>query len=300
MFGDALSHPALAPFLSSGKPQGPERFACHLFVMGAADYMCAARRELSTAMLSAELRPTLAVLGTNAEKADAFAARINEYRSERRYAEMLSAGASAVAAWRANPDSIGPRLAQALKQWQRSEVQVPSTGMVAIMFTDMVSSVETTQSLGDEGAMRLVQAHNLIVNAALKRRNGRQVKHTGDGIMAVFPKVPDAVGAAIDIQADIDQHNRVTPTHPLSVRIGIAAGQPIIDENDYFGTVVQLAARVCAQAGASQVLVSGGVIEASTGAGLPFGPIEHRKLKGFNDAQPLAEVILRRDTEMAG
>jgi class 3 adenylate cyclase len=121
------------------------------------------------------------------------------------------------------------------------------------MFTDMVSSVETTQAHGDEGMMRLVEEHNLIVGAVLKTHGGHQVKHTGDGIMAVFRRVPDGLAAAAEIQRQLAQRNEASTAGQLKVRIGLSAGNPIRKDDDYFGTVVQTAARLCAVARAGEI-----------------------------------------------
>src|SRR6185312_5442237 len=97
---------------------------------------------------------------------------------------------------------------------------------LAIMFTDMVSAVETTQQIGDEGMMKLVEQHKLSVGAGLKTHRGHQVKHTGDGVMAVFPRVPDGVAAAAEIQRQIAEFNAVTVGAKLKIRTGLPAGNP--------------------------------------------------------------------------
>ena len=66
-------------------------------------------------------------------------------------------------------------------------------GIRTIMFTDIVGSTEVTQRLGDEVAMRVVNTHDLIVRGALEAWRGREIKHTGDGIMACFVSAAAAV-----------------------------------------------------------------------------------------------------------
>src|SRR5262249_28219794 len=70
----------------------------------------------------------------------------------------------------------------------------------AVMFTDIVGSTEMTTRLGDAAALELVRVHDALVRRGLAANHGREVKHTGDGIMAVFNDVASAVGAAADIQ----------------------------------------------------------------------------------------------------
>src|SRR5690242_4023841 len=70
----------------------------------------------------------------------------------------------------------------------------------AVMFTDIVGSTEMTTRLGDAAALNLVRVHDALVRRGLAANRGREIKHTGDGIMAVFDDVPGALRAAADIQ----------------------------------------------------------------------------------------------------
>src|SRR3546814_5272376 len=81
------------------------------------------------------------------------------------------------------------------------------------------------------------------------------IKHMGDGIMAVFPVVHAAVQGAVMIQQRIARHNGDTTAAKFHVRIGINAGEPIREGGDFFGTPVQLAARVMSVAGADEIAV---------------------------------------------
>lgn len=116
------------------------------------------------------------------------------------------------------------------------------TGTRTVLFTDIVGSTELTQKLGDEAAFAVVERHDELVRAALARTGGRLVKHTGDGIMAVFVSVVAAVRCANEIQYELSKGE------PFDVRIGLAAGEPIERNGDFFGGAVQLAARLCSHA----------------------------------------------------
>src|SRR3546814_13065068 len=98
------------------------------------------------------------------------------------------------------------------------------------------------------------------------------IKHMGDGIMAVFPVVHAAVQGAVMIQQRIARHNGDTTAAKFHVRIGINAGEPIREGGDFFGTPVQLAARVMSVAGAAGIAVSNVVRDLFAGKGLPFEP----------------------------
>ncbi|MEE8350922.1 MAG: hypothetical protein V3R37_01845 [Rhodospirillales bacterium] len=66
------------------------------------------------------------------------------------------------------------------------------------MFTDITGSTAMTQSMGDEGAQLVVRDHNRVVREALSNNAGKEIKHTGDGIMASFNKTSDGVDADIE------------------------------------------------------------------------------------------------------
>jgi len=128
-------------------------------------------------------------------------------------------------------------------------------GFRAILFTDIVGSTEITARLGDTMGVELVRAHDSLVRRALARHDGREVKHTGDGIMAAFDAVPAAVDCARAIQRAFAAHNDEA-SEPIHVRIGLHAGEPVADRDDLFGVAVQLAARLCQAAGSEEIVAS--------------------------------------------
>src|SRR5881409_254445 len=140
-------------------------------------------------------------------------------------------------------------------------------GLRTILFTDIVNSTTLTQSLGDEAALALLGVHDTIVRDALSALGGREVKHTGDGIMASFVSAAGAVRCAIQIQRELDKHAQTNPERCLKVRVGAAAGEPVEQNNDLFGSTVQLAARVCAHAQPEQILVSNAIPDLCIGKG---------------------------------
>ena len=154
------------------------------------------------------------------------------------------------------------------------------SGHRSILFTDIVGSTAMTSRLGDRMATELVRAHDSIVRRCLGQSSGREVKHTGDGIMAAFASATEAVRCAMTIQQEFQRYNRGN-AEPIHVRIGMDCGEPIEDSNDLFGSTVQLAARLCATASKDQILVSENVFR-------EFGPADifvhavRRRLKGFS------------------
>jgi class 3 adenylate cyclase len=165
----------------------------------------------------------------------------------------------------------------------------PASGLVTILFTDMQDSTALTQRLGDAAAQDLLRSHNTIVRDALKVHGGSETKHTGDGIMASFGSAARALEFAAAIQRGFAERNLDSET-PVSVRIGLNAGEPVAEEGDLFGSTVQLAARVCARAEPGQILVSNVVRELAMGKGFVFADIGEVVLKGFEYPVRLYEV----------
>ena len=165
--------------------------------------------------------------------------------------------------------------------------EAPAAGAVhTILFTDMEGSTTLTRRLGDSKAQEVLRAHNTIVREALKAHSGSEVKHTGDGIMASFPSASRALQCAIAIQRAVAEQADT----PLRVRIGLNAGEPVAEDQDLFGTAVQLAARICAHAEPGQIVVPTVVRELAAGKGFLLADLGEVALRGFEDPVRLYEV----------
>ena len=111
--------------------------------------------------------------------------------------------------------------------------------------------------------------------------------------MASFEKVANAVNAAADIQRRFAAYN-AEASESLSVRIGIHAGEPVEDHNDLFGGTVQLASRLCSEAEADGIVVSGLVRELSEEDAARFVSLGERRLKGFAEKIPVFRFEWRK------
>jgi hypothetical protein len=94
------------------------------------------------------------------------------------------------------------------------------------------------EASGEGEFMLLLTEHDLIIRLALVAARGREVKHTGDGVMASFGDASRALGCAIAIQDGFDARNAAGDRPELRVRIGLAAGEPVQHNNDLFGSAV--------------------------------------------------------------
>ena len=181
------------------------------------------------------------------------------------------------------------------RQAADSTAQHIDAGLRAILVTDIVGSTELTTRLGDVAALELVRVHDALVRRGLAVHGGREVKHTGDGIMAVFDEVTNAVLAAADIQRRFSAYN-AEATEDLRVRIGIDAGEPVAEHNDLFGATVHLAFRLCSEAEADGILVSGSVRDLCGRDAARFVGLGARRLKGFAERMPVFRFEWRKET----
>lgn len=120
---------------------------------------------------------------------------------------------------------------------------------------------------------------------------GAEVKHTGDGIMASFASAARAIACARSIQGEVAEYNELNPDEEIAVRIGLNAGEPVKDGEDIFGTAVQVAARICDQAGPGQVFVSDVVRQLVAGKNVTFRDAGLAELKGVVEPAHLYEVL---------
>ncbi len=192
-------------------------------------------------------------------------------------------------------EQIADLVTEFLDEGRAQPVAAGLGSLVTILFTDMEKSTALRQRLGDAKAQELVRTHNAIVREALQAHSGTEVKHTGDGIMASFGSASRGLECAVAIQRGIARHLEEHPEAPLGVYIGLNAGEPIAEEDDLFGTSVDLAKRVCDEAQPGQILASEVVRQLAAGKGFLFADLGETALRGFEDPVRLYEVRWRED-----
>ena len=273
-----------------------DKFGIDLFLAGACEAL-SQERDLDGRAASEVLSDSVQYMGFEKAQAETFSGRYRDYLlADPRYMQMFVAGRDALRSYFSGDNGGNNHLQQALEEWNRPKARGETTEMTTVMFTDMVGSTSLTQTMGDAVAQQAVRAHNLIVRETLGEFGGREIKHTGDGIMAAFPTTSNSVEAAIAIQAKVRARDRSTPEAPLHLKIGINAGEPIVEDDDLFGATVQLAARVVDAAQSEQILVSEIVRGICAGKNLRFANRGPFQLDGFKDHIVLHEVIWDENT----
>lgn len=204
------------------------------------------------------------------------------------------------AAYRAREQGVGRMLVGSLEdftRWaaeQRVEIgrMAADDGTVTILFSDIEGSTALNADLGDARWVRVLAAHDELVETYVEKYRGLIVKTQGDGHMVVFSTPDLALQAALDIQRAFGakwNHSRELRRTPVKVRIGLHTGTAIERDGDYLGQNVALAARVTARAAGGEILVTGEVAEACAGD-FVFAPAGAAELKGFEGEHALWRV----------
>jgi adenylate cyclase len=253
--------------------QSFDRFGVNLYLAGAAQEI--ARREALTApTLHAILTNVLVEHGTGAESAKTFCARLETAAARPRFRAMLTAGQAAMkAVLGQQPVPETAAIGAMLKGWSNPDDRNVAPQRYAVLLTDIVGSTEMTRKLGNAAAQRALRAHNSIVRAALKQCRGEEIKHTGDGIMAVFAKAIDAVEAAIAAQQDVFAFGRDNPDLPFKVRIGVEFGEGACEDGEYFGPAFSVIEDICAVGAGGDIVVTAAAQDLAQGANFRYAPV---------------------------
>jgi class 3 adenylate cyclase len=152
----------------------------------------------------------------------------------------------------------------------------PERVLATVLFTDIVDSTRLAGEIGDRRWRELLEEHQEVVRDRLRRFEGREIKTTGDGFLAVFDGPTRAVECARAIADDM-------PALGIEVRAGLHTGEVELMGDDVGGIAVHVAARVAALAGARAVFASRTVRDLATGSGIEFELAGRHALKGVPD-----------------
>ena len=146
--------------------------------------------------------------------------------------------------------------------------------LATVLFTDIVDSTKRAAQMGDEKWRKLLDEHDRVAGQMVENHRGKLVKSTGDGILATFDRPGRAVKCALSFGAAARRIG-------LPLRAGLHTGEIEVRGRDIGGITVHAAARVMAQSGSNEVLVSRVVTELVAGAGLKFSERGSFELKGL-------------------
>ena len=180
----------------------------------------------------------------------------------------------------------------------RGEVSLEAmpTRTITLLFCDLVGSTALLTRLGDEKGNEVRRDHLAALRDALGRHGGTEVKSLGDGLMVAFSSAADAVAAAVAMQRSIARLGRRDSSVSLALRVGVSIGESTQEDDDWFGTPVVEAARLCAAAEPGQILVNELVLAVMRALRTPGyesrGPMA---LKGLADAVSVWSVSWELD-----
>jgi class 3 adenylate cyclase len=162
------------------------------------------------------------------------------------------------------------------------------------LFADLRGYTQYVESHGDRAAAELLAVYRRLVREAVTRFDGAEIKTEGDSFYVVFPAVGPAVECGLAIAQSAAQAS--SADRPIRVGIGVHAGETVETDEGYVGSAVNVAARVCSQARAGEVLVTD-TVRALTRTNLPvrFHDRRTRRLKGV--AEP---VVLYTASPLTG
>ncbi|MCH8066816.1 MAG: adenylate/guanylate cyclase domain-containing protein [Chloroflexi bacterium] len=154
-------------------------------------------------------------------------------------------------------------------------------GTVTILFSDIEGHTAINERLGDQRWMELLREHNVLIREQIQSHDGYEVKTEGDGFMVAFGSARKAVQCAIAMQRAFAKRND-DADEPVLVRIGLHTGEPVKENNDFYGTQVTQAARIANEANGGEILVSALLKELTDASGdIDFGEGREVELKGL-------------------
>jgi class 3 adenylate cyclase len=160
----------------------------------------------------------------------------------------------------------------------------PERVLATVLFTDIVDSTRIASEMGDRSWRRLLEEHQALVRDRIGRFDGREIKTTGDGFLAIFDGPTRAVECARAIVNDIRALG-------IEIRAGLHTGEVELIGDDVGGIAVHVAARISALAGAGTVLASRTVRDLVTGSGIEFDTAGRHSLKGVADEWDVYRVV---------
>lgn len=165
--------------------------------------------------------------------------------------------------------------AEVVKFARGAPPEEPSERLLStVLFTDIVGSTERVSAQGDAQWRHQLDAHDKLADWLIDKYGGRRVKHTGDGLFALFDGPTKATRCALDMVPGLAARG-------IRIRVGVHTGECERRGDEWSGLAVHVGARIGALAGTDEVLVSRTVRDLSAGSGLQFDPLGAQRLKGI-------------------
>ena len=169
--------------------------------------------------------------------------------------------------------------------------RLTADGDVVIAFSDIEDSTAHNEELGDREWVKVLERHNRLIEKLVADHGGHVVKTQGDGFMIAFARAEEAVRCGMDMQDALQKDAQHKRHNKIRVRIGVHMGRSVRRGDDLFGRNVAMAARVAAQAGGGEILVSETVREALNDCeDISFDDGRDAELKGFAGTHRLYAV----------
>lgn len=127
---------------------------------------------------------------------------------------------------------------------------------VGIVFVDVAGFTSFTARVGDEVAIELLSELDRLIVRTVSDVHGELVKQLGDGFLLAFPSASQAVRGAVALNKAVKSRRASDPSFPVSLRIAVHAGEPLIEQDDLLGHDVNLTARLLDHCKPDQVIVS--------------------------------------------
>ena len=171
---------------------------------------------------------------------------------------------------------------------------------VALMFTNLRGSTALYERVGDATAYQLVREHFAFLGGVIRAGKGSIVKTIGDSVMAAFNDPADAALAALAVQRQVHEFNRTSSSEDIVIKLGVHNGPCIAvtlsERFDYFGSTVNMAARLQGESRGGDIVLSQSMLDDPAVAAILAGreiTLERANIKGFEAAVAFGRLTLK-------
>lgn len=210
------------------------------------------------------------ILGINERFSLEWWESVNPYRTREDFVQQIIAPLRSIGL----PDRSGESSLEPVQFPEPDGDVFTGRWLVTVLLSDVVNSTGIAGDLGDRAWSLKLDEHNRRAARAVQSHDGRIVKMTGDGVLAIFDGPSKALGAAQEMRAAVAELG-------LEIRSGVHTGEIEVGVDDVSGLGVHIAARVSSLARAGEVLVTATVKDLVFGAGLSFSPQGRSELRGI-------------------